>query len=387
MLDLTDQLASVALFGPIGIGKSTVALTLLHQNQTQVKFGTNCYFMRCDDIASSLDDFLGRLSDVISNDHTMDVTRLRSHIQSSPPLLLLLDGADFILDPLAPEAEEISATIEEFGSYDNVCLVTTSRMNPDIHGFHRVEVPTLSEDGARDAFHSMCNLGRSLAVDNLIARLDFHPLSIDLLASSVRKNGWDEAMLLKQWGDDQTGALQRNYFQSLEDAVGPSFRSPTIQYLGTTARDALRSIAAFPNGIEESSFVRAFPEVAGVGDAIDILCKFSFIYRQDGFVKMLSPFRFYFLESSLVPVEDGEVIRWGPDCHPARACMSFSLHLFCDYGVTHLQVYPVFTRGPYYTRPPKASHATPRRRGFSREDWIKRLESVRRSEWNASDPL
>ena len=30
--------------------------------------------------------------------------------------------------------------IEELGSYPHVCLVTTSRMDPDIPGFHRIEV-------------------------------------------------------------------------------------------------------------------------------------------------------------------------------------------------------------------------------------------------------
>ena len=30
---------------------------------------------------------------------------------------------------------------------------------------------------------------------DLIARLDFHPLSIDLLARSVHENEWDEPML------------------------------------------------------------------------------------------------------------------------------------------------------------------------------------------------
>ena len=297
MLDLTDQLASVALFGPIGIGKSTVALTLLHQNQTQVKFGTNRYFMRCDDITNSLEGFLGCLSEVISTDRTTDVAQIRSRIRSSPPLLLLVDGVDFILDPLAPEAEEISATIEEFGSYDHVCLVTTSRMNPDIHGFHRVEVLTLSEDGARDAFYSLCNLDRSPVVDNLIARLDFHPLSIGLLASYIRENGWDEEMLLKAWVDDQGSALQTNYYQSLKDAVEPSLRSPTIQDLGTAVRDALEAIAVLPGGVRESALDRMFPEIVGVGKVVAVLCDLSLLYRKDGFLNMLSPFRFYFLES------------------------------------------------------------------------------------------
>ena len=74
-------------------------------------------------------------------------------------------------------------------------------MYPDIHGFHRIEVPTLSEDGARETFYSRCDLDRSSAVDELIASLDFHPLSIDLLARSVCENDWDATSLLQAWDD------------------------------------------------------------------------------------------------------------------------------------------------------------------------------------------
>jgi len=168
--------------------------------------------------------------------------------------------------------------------------------------------------------------------------------------------------------------------------VEPSFRSPKIRYLETVARDALREIAAPPSGVEENNLARAFPEIAGVGETIDKICKFSFIYRQDGLV-MLSPFRFYFLESALMPAEDGEVIHWGADCNPARGGMSFSLHVFCDCRMTHFQLRPTFAHGPpHYTREPNPPYTTPRRRGSSRESWIRRLQSVGRSEWNASDP-
>jgi len=294
---LTDQLASVALFGSIGIGKTSVALTLLHHNQTQTKFGTNRHFVRCDDLANSLGGFLECLCDSIRANRTTDVAQLRSHLESSPPLMLLLDGADVILDPLAPEAKDISAAIEEFGSCENVCLVTTSRMHPDIHGFHRVEIPTLSEDGARDTFYSLCDLERSPAVDDLIAGLDFHPLSINLLASFVRENDWDESMLLRVWDDDQTSFLKTSYYRRFEDAVESLLCSPTVKGLGTVARDVLETIVASPGGVKESTLDSTFSEISGIGGIVAVFCKLSLLYHEDGFVKVPSPFRFYFMKS------------------------------------------------------------------------------------------
>ena len=322
VLDLTDQVASTALFGSIGVGKSFVARTLLRHDRTQAKFGSNRHFMRCDDLTSSLEGFLERLSGVINTDRTTNTAQLRSHLSSSPPFILLLDGVDLILDPLAPEAEEISATIEELGSYPHVCLVTTSRMDPGIPGFHRTEVPIPSEDDARDVFYDLCHLGRSPTIDDLIARLDFHPLSIHMLASAVRENNWDEQMLLKALDEGQASTLREDYHQVLKDAVELSFRSPTIQNLGSTARGALEAIAAYPRGVEERRLETMFPSITGIGAAVNVLCRLFLVYRQDGFVKMLSPFRFYFLESALAPAERVEVIRWDADCNPAPACMS-----------------------------------------------------------------
>ena len=383
ILDLTDQVASTALFGSIGVGKSSVALSLLHHNRTEVKFGRNRHFMRCGDLTNSLDVFLERLSEAIGINRTTEIDQLRSHLESSPPLILLLDGVDSILDPLAPEAEDIFATIEEFGCYQHVCLLTTSRMYPEISGFHRLEVPTLSGSDARDAFYGLCHLGRSAVIDDLIARLDFHPLSIDLLARSVRENNWDESALLKVWDGGRAGGPETRYRQGLRDAVELSFRSPTIKNLGTAAREVLKAIAAFPSGVEECTLKSTFPDVVGIEVAVDALCKFSLLYRQDGFVKMLSPFRFYFLDSALGPTQQGIICKDTGKCNPAKACMFFPLRPLClcyTCMLTLSEGLPIYTRGP--NLPPAAS-----RRGtpLARVNWIKRFLAMRKSKHSGSD--
>ena len=324
VVDLTDRAVSIALFGSVGTGKSFVALNILHHYQTKAKFGQNRYFMRCDDLKNSLEGFLVRLSDTVQT----DVAQLRSHLQSAP-LILLLDGVDSILDPLTPQFEEICATIEEFGNYEHVCLVTTSRMNLDIHGFHQIEVPTLSGDEARDTFYNLCSLPRSSRVDSLIATLDLHPLAIELLASCVRENDWDEPTFLKAWDDDQTSLLKTSEHRRLRDAIEPVPRSSMISRLGTTAQDVLGEIAASPYGVKECEL----KEMAGTGEAVDVLCKSSLVYRKDGIVKIFAPVRSYFLESAVVPAQREEELFWDVGPMPG-ACMSSSFHLFHGRGVT-----------------------------------------------------
>ncbi|KAF9781244.1 hypothetical protein BJ322DRAFT_1111962 [Thelephora terrestris] len=312
ILDLTDQVASVALFGSIGVGKSFVARTVLDHGQTKAKYGENRYFVRCDDLMNSLEGFIECLSGAIYT----DATQLQLRLQSSPPLILLLDGVDSVLDPLTPEAEEMHAWIEEFGGYEHVCLVTTSRIYPDIHGFHRVKVPTPPEDGARDIFYSLCNLHRSPAVDALIAGLDYNPFSIELLARSTRENSWDEQMLLKAW-DDRKSVLRTRYYQGLKEMIEPVLRSPRIKEQ-TMARDILEAVASFQSGIRECQLEGIFSKKSGVKEVVDVLCVFSLISRRHGDLKMPSPLQFYFLESMLVYAETEEVIRWDDDCMPAQ---------------------------------------------------------------------
>ena len=312
ILDLTDQVASVAIFGPIGIGKSFVAHAVLNDDRTKATFGENRYCVRCD-LPNSLEGFLEYLSKAIHADVAL---QLRSRLRSPTPLMLVLDGVDSILDTSIPNAEEIYAAIEEFGSYEHVCLVTTSRMYPDMHGFHRIEVPIPTEKDAYDIFYGLCSMSRSSVVDSLIARLDFHPLPIVLLANAILENNWDERALLKVW---ETGALKTAYYQGLKDAVEPVFRSPTIKELGKTARDVLCAIAAYPSGVEESRLEVICRQTTGIGRVVDVLCKFSLIHRRNGVLVMLSPLRLYFLESAFVPTRT-EVIKWGPNCMPAKAC-------------------------------------------------------------------
>ena len=253
--------------------------------------------MHCHGLESSLDEFLGRLSEAIGVCDLKGMAQLRSHLSASPRRMLVVDGAECILDPLSPGAAGITSAIEEFSRCQNVCLLLTSKMDVRIAGLRRIKVPKLSVNGAQDVFYSRCGLERSVEVDNILEELDSHPLSIDLLASAASENDWDEATLLEAWEGGKVSILKACGCQSLEDNIKLVLATPIIQAHGVTALKTLGVLAAQQNGVRESKLEIMFAEIAGVEDAADALCKCFLVYRKDGFLKMLSPFRLYFQAS------------------------------------------------------------------------------------------
>ena len=314
-LDHFDRVASLVLSGAVGVGKTAIALALLHHDRVEAMFGASRHFMCCDDLPNSLPSFLERLSDAIGLPPLGTMALLRPRLLSRlRPLMLVLDGVECVLDPLAVDSKDIATAIEEISQCRNVCLLATSRMVIDIPGFQIIQVPTFSAGRAQDTFYRLCSLDRSPAINGLIESLNFHPLSIVLLAGAAREKGWDESRLLREWDDGQTDALKLDDDRSLASAIESALAAPTIQQLGPAAQETLEAFAAFPDGVDETRVKMMFPTIGGVEEIVNVLRRFYLVEHHDGFVRMLSPFRFYFLERAftMFHVREDE----GNDDHP-----------------------------------------------------------------------
>jgi tetratricopeptide (TPR) repeat protein len=295
VIGLAENLEPIALIGAGGIGKTSVALTVLHHKRIQERFGENRRFIRCDQFPASRSHFLSRLSEVLGADveNPKDLTPLRP-LLSSKEMFIILDNAESILDPKETGAREIYSVVDELCQFKTMCLCITSRIMTVPPRCERPEIPTLSREAACDIFYGIHRkVGRSDVVNDLLKCLDFHALSIKLLATTASHNGWDHNRLTKEWGAQRAQVLQTDYNESLAATIQLSLSSPTFLSLGPNARDLLGVVAFFPQGVNEDNLDWLFPTISNRKTVFDKFCVLSLTHRSNGFITMLAPIRDY----------------------------------------------------------------------------------------------
>ncbi|KAJ8587770.1 hypothetical protein M405DRAFT_821009 [Rhizopogon salebrosus TDB-379] len=314
--ELTDLVINdehIALVGPGGMGKSSIAKAIINEPLVTGKFGDRRFFVTYDGLDPStmtFETFMTRFAVALGTELAgSDPLHQLSKFLRSATALIVLDNAETFEEASGSLAlEKIPPAIADIADIPGVILILTSRSRrnaPNVPWITK-DVPPLDLPSARTAFFRIYRQANPSVdgeeINVLLNELEFHSLSINLLANAAQQNSWPPPILLKRWNDRHSNVLDhgRGKLQSLSFTVQLSLSSPSIQNLGEDGRRALAAIAFLPQGLNESLASYLLPSIPQVDTICDVLCMQSLVYRQSSFIKMLAPIRRY-VQDSLPP--------------------------------------------------------------------------------------
>ncbi|KZV76207.1 hypothetical protein PENSPDRAFT_570179, partial [Peniophora sp. CONT] len=296
--------ARVAILGPGGIGKTSIALTVLHHPDIQTIYTHRRFFVSCETVTTADGVVLELLTTFgLIHDPQQGILPqqvLLNHLQSLPGGILCLDNLETLWDVETRATEHLLTTLASFSQL--TLLVTTRGSRRPMHvAWTRpflAPIMPLSLDAALQTWDAICEVHNEYSI-KLVHAVDCLPLAVTLLANLAESES--SKMLWERWEHDKLEVLHTqdsdNRLSNIEFSIELSFRGPKLKDDVQTVQ-CLSIICMLPQGLHESRislFADAYSQVLPkFRSSIALLQGLCLVYSSDdGFVRVLSPMRHY----------------------------------------------------------------------------------------------
>ncbi|KAJ7779651.1 P-loop containing nucleoside triphosphate hydrolase protein, partial [Mycena metata] len=297
----------IAILSAGGMGKTSLAMTVVHHEEVTTKYHGNRFFVTCD-AASSKTELAGLIGAHLGLKPGKDLTRaVLRHFSSSPPSLLILDNLETVWEP-TKSRQEIEEFLSLLTDINSLALLITMRgaERPSKVQWTRPflqPLPPLAQDAARKMFIDIADDKHSLeAVDQVLSLTDNMPLSISLLAHLVDIEGCKE--ILSRWEKEKTSLISDGYDKrsNLQLSISISLSSPRIVSM-LQSQGLLALLAMLPDGLSDVELKQTKFPITDVLGCKATLLRTALAYT-DGHkrLKVLIPIREYM--SKLLPPTD-----------------------------------------------------------------------------------
>ncbi|EJU02760.1 TPR-like protein [Dacryopinax primogenitus] len=304
---LAHDSAHLSSTGPGGIGKTTLAIAVLHDTTVMRKFGSGRMFLSLDGV-TSLDGFLSCLQRVLhlgeaENPRQMIVEYFASLHEH---FLIVLDNFESLWD--TEEQNEVESILGEVALSNYLSILVTMRGNLRPTGvvWSSPETGSLQPIGLEDAYQIFDKISRrserTNAVDTLLGMLDGLPLVITLIAYQGQILAIED--LLEVYQKEAARLLRRGRGRrqtSLEVSIEVSLKSLTMQD-HPEALKLLSILCLLPDGMKYIALSLAVPSLELPGEASRTLQQVALVTENPDRLKVLAPIREYILMQYLPDV-------------------------------------------------------------------------------------
>ncbi|KZO96474.1 TPR-like protein [Calocera viscosa TUFC12733] len=298
---ISGSSAHLAILGPGGMGKTSLATALLHDGRVERKFHVNRIFISCEEVDSA--DGIVLLIARVLNITERDMVRtsvLRSLTGLRLSTLLVLDNLESAWD--TEERAAVERFLSELANIGHLSLVVTLRGAIRPSGVDWTltamsPLQSLSLEAARQIFVTISRqTARSAELDTLLGLMDGLPLAITLMAHQ------GQLLSVKQLSEDyqkeRTRLLKRGRSRrltSLEVSIEVSLNSLTMKE-NPKALTLLSIICLLPGGAEIAKLVPALHSLRSVRQAAQTLLEVALATSHGNRVRVLAPIRDYVLQ-------------------------------------------------------------------------------------------
>ncbi|KAJ6600499.1 hypothetical protein DFH09DRAFT_1128368 [Mycena vulgaris] len=288
----------IAILGAGGMGKTSLARTVLHHPEVSARYEHGRFFVACDKVSTTI-ELASLIGSHVGLRPGADLTRPVIHyFLSHQPSLLILDNLETLWEPMDSRRE-----VEEFLSLltdvDDLALIITMRgmeRPTTVRWTHPFLQPlrTLTQDAARKTFIDITDsVSDTQEIDKILLLADNMPLAIDLIAHLVDYEG--ASSVLSRWETEKTSLLSEGHDRrsNLDLSISLSLSSPRFRAL-PHSYELLSLLSVLPDGLSDVELLQSALPVNNILGCKAALMQTSLAYTDDHRqLKTLLPIREY----------------------------------------------------------------------------------------------